>query len=255
VRVTLVPSAVGSGSTTLQYLTSVVINDAVAIDAGCLGLWGTPQEQARVKHLFLSHSHADHLASLPVLLLNAYKGDGDCPTVYGSAWVLDCLARDLFNDRLWPDFLRISRERPPYLRLEQLEPGVAVECAGLRVTPVEVNHAVPTLGFLVQEPGCAVAFSSDTGPTQALWDLANATPDLGAVFLEVTFPDRLAWLADLSRHLTPSLFAAEARKVKRPVPFVAVHLQPTTRDEVVRELHALGLPDVRVGEFGVPYEF
>src|SRR5262249_11306722 len=117
------------------------------------------------------------------------------------------------------------------------------------------DHAVPTLGFLVQEPGTAVAFSSDTGPTEALWELANATPDLKAVFLEATFPDELAWLASLSKHLTPRLLAAGARKLKRPATFVAVHIQPTSRARVVEQLQALGLPDLKVGELGVPYVF
>jgi ribonuclease BN (tRNA processing enzyme) len=254
VRVTLVPSSV-AGDPDLQFATSVLVNAAVALDAGCLGLYGTPAEQARVKHMFLTHSHIDHVASLPILLNNTYRGDGDCVTVYGSAAVLDCLRRDLFNDRLWPDFIRISAVRPPYLKLQQLEAGRPVEAAGLRVTPVEVNHAVPTFGFVVEEPGAAVAFPSDTGPTEAIWELANRTADLRAVFLEVTLPNEQGWLADLSRHLTPELFAVEVGKVKRAVPVIAVHIHPAYHAQVVRELEALGLPGVQVGRFGVPYQF
>jgi len=254
VRVTLLPSSV-SGDDSLQYCTSVLLNDAVALDAGTLGLYRGPKEQAAVKHVLLSHSHIDHLASLPLFVNNTYLGDGDCVTVYGSEAVLDCLRTDVFNDRLWPDFLRISAQGRPYLKLQTLHAGRPLAVAGLCVTPVEVNHAVPTFGFLVEEGDAAVVFSSDTGPTEEIWKVANAAPGLKGVFLEVTFPDALAWLADLSKHLTPARFAQEVRKVKRPVPFVAVHVHPRGRDQVVRELEALGLPDVRVGVFGVPYEF
>jgi cAMP phosphodiesterase len=171
VRVTLVPSSVGGeGQSQNQFLTTFLINDTVALDAGSIGLYGGPAEQARVKHLLLSHTHSDHLATLPVFLLNAYQGDGDCVTVYGSAVVLDCLHRHVFNDVLSPDFIRISEQRPAYLKLQELRPGEAVDMDGLRVTPVQVHHAVPTLGFIVEGEGATVIFSSDTGPTQEIWD-------------------------------------------------------------------------------------
>jgi ribonuclease BN (tRNA processing enzyme) len=253
-RITLLPSAAGSDPA-LQFLTTLLVNDTVAIDAGCLGLSGTLQEQARVRYVFLSHTHMDHLASLPIFLNNTAGPDSGCVHVYGSQTVLDCLRCDVFNDRIWPDFIRISAQGRSYLELHPLTPGVAVRLEGLAITPVPVDHAVPTTGFLIQDAHCSVIFSADTGPTEEIWKVANGVPNLAAVFLEVTYPDALAWLAELSRHLTPAQFGAEARKVKRAVPFIAVHIHPRTREQVVRELLALDLPDVRVGQFGVPYQF
>jgi cAMP phosphodiesterase len=256
VRVLLVPSSVAErGRRHRQFLTSVLLNDNVAIDAGCLGLYRPPRQQQRIRHLFLSHTHLDHLASLAAFLDNAYTGDGNCVTIYGNDAVLDCLHRDFFNDRLWPNLIRISESRPPYLRLQQLEPGKAVEAAGLRVTPVPVNHPVPTMGFLVEEGTKAVLFSSDTGPTETCWQYANRAVDLRAVFLEATFPESLAWLAEVAGHLTPSLFAQEVRKVTKSVPFIAVHIHPRHRRQVVIELKALGLANLKIGRLGVPYSF
>jgi len=254
VRVILVPSAAGCDEQT-QFLTSVLLNDTVAIDAGCLGLYRSPREQARVKHVFLTHSHLDHLASLPMFLLNSVTGQDDSVTVLGGPAVLECLRRDLFNDRLWPDFVRISQEGRPFLRLQQLEAGVPVAVDGLRLTPVEVNHVVPTFGFLVEDDSAAVLFTSDTGPTEAVWELANRTPNLKAVFLEASNPNRLAWLANLAGHLTPALFGEEVRKLRRPVPVYAVHISPGDQGEVVKELAELGLPNVQVGRFGTAYQF
>ena len=254
-RITLVPSSTADDSSSYQYLTTVLLNDTVALDAGCLGLYGSVEEQARIKHIFLSHSHIDHLASLPVFLNTIFTGDPDCVTVYGGETVLDCLHRDVFNDRLWPNFIRISAEGGPYLKLQTLHSGQPVEVEELRITPVAVNHVVPTMGFLVEDAGAAVVFSSDTGSTETIWELANRTPKLKAVFLEVTFPDAQAWLADISKHLTPSPFGQEARKVKRPVPFIAVHHHLRGRDQVIKDLEALSLPHLAIGRFGVPYEF
>jgi ribonuclease BN (tRNA processing enzyme) len=254
-RVTLVPSAVGVAGVARQFLTSYLLDDTVAIDAGSLGLYRTPRHQARVKHLFVTHTHLDHLASLPMFLENAYRGDGDCVTIYGSAAVLDCLRGDLFNDRLWPDFIRISAIRAPYLKLREVKPGEPVECDGLRLTPVPVDHVVPTLGLIVEGRGAAVAIPSDTGPTEEIWERANRVARLKAVFLEATFPNSMGWLATLAKHLTPALFGEEARKVKKAVRFIAVHLSPRARAQIVKELKALDLPDLEIGRPGKAYSF
>jgi ribonuclease BN (tRNA processing enzyme) len=254
VEVILVPSATG-GAARFQFLTTYLLDQAVAIDAGCLGLYRTPQQQAAVRHVLLTHSHIDHLASLAPFLINIYTGDGQCPTIYGSAAVLDCLRRDLFNDRVWPDFIRISTRQPPYLRLQELHAGQPIECAGLRITPVPVNHVVPTLGFVVEGPAAAVIFPSDTGPTEEIWTVANRTPNLKGVFLEAAFPNALTRLAEVSKHLTPALFAQEVAKVKSAVRFLAVHIQASSRSQVARELKALRLPNVEIAIPGKAYHF
>ena len=255
-RVTLLPSAApGPGQPGRQYLTSFLLNETVAVDAGSLGLYRTPDEQARVRHVLLSHSHVDHLASLAVFVDNVYLTGPDCVTIHGSDAVLECLRRDVFNDRLWPDFIRLSVGRPPFLKLERLEPGRPLEVDGLRVTPVPVNHTVPTMGFIVEDRSAALVFSSDTGPTEEIWQRANAAANLKAVFLEATFPEALAEVAAVSAHLTPALFAAEARKVRRPARFVAVHIRARFHAQVVEELRALGLPDLEICEPGKTYEF
>jgi ribonuclease BN (tRNA processing enzyme) len=253
VRVTLVPSSVGPSA--WQYLTTVLLNDNVAIDAGCLGLHGAAEEQGRVRDVFLTHSHIDHLASLPIFLNNILRPDGEGVTIHGNEAVLDCLRRDLFNGRLWPDFLRLTVQGKPFVTLKELRPRRPVAVAGLRLTPVEVDHVVPTLGFLVEDESATVVFPSDTGPTEAIWRMANRARNLKAIFLEATFPDEQSWLADVSGHLTPALFAQEVRKVKHPVPFIVVHIHPRSRETIVRELQTLGLPDVQIGRFGTPYDF
>jgi ribonuclease BN (tRNA processing enzyme) len=256
VQVTILPSSVSPpGEPPLQYLTTYLVNGKVAIDAGALGVCGTPREQAAIRHVFLSHTHIDHLATLPIFLDNVYQRGPGCPTLYVSDEVLDCLRRDIMNDRLWPDFIRLSDERPPFLRLHRLEPGRAVQVESLRITAVPVNHVVPTLGFLVEEDSAAVAFSSDTAPTEELWQLARRTPNLKAVFLEATFPEGKAWLAEVARHLTPSLFALEVAKLPEQTAVIAVHLQPRFQAEVIPELLALGLPNLQIGEPGRTYRF
>ncbi len=100
-----------------------------------------------------------------------------------------------------------------------------------------------------------MAIVSDTGPTEELWRAAGAAADLKAVFLEASFPDAQSELAAASKHLTPALFAVEARKLGRAAAFIAVHIKPSFYDEVVAELAAIGLADLRVGRPGMTYDF
>src|ERR1700722_16747711 len=180
-QITIVPSSV-SGEPT-QLLTSYLINDSVCIDAGSIGLYGSIDRQARVKHIFLTHAHLDHVASLPPFLDAVYDGRGACVTIYANAHTLDCLRSDVFNNRLYPDFFHISTFRTPYLKVQELTPGVPVAVDGLRITPVEVNHVVPTVGFVIEDDHSAVVFPSDTAPTDEIWKVANRCPHLQAVFL------------------------------------------------------------------------
>src|SRR5262249_2817928 len=162
-------------------LTTYVVNDSVAIDAGALGLLQPVEAQARVRHVLLTHSHIDHVASLPIFLENVYTGTPDAVTVHGTEAGLGSLQRDLFNHRGRPGSPGLSRADAPFLRLSPIEPGRPVVLDGLRLTPVAVNHVVPTVGVLVEDDTTAVLFPSDTGPTEAIWDVANAAANLKAV--------------------------------------------------------------------------
>jgi ribonuclease BN (tRNA processing enzyme) len=256
VKITLVPSSVSdNGLGQHQFLTSYRINGTLAIDAGALGLAGTVEEQERVRHILITHSHMDHIASLPIFVENAYDGNQDCVTIHGSEAVLSCLRRDIFNDRVWPDFLRLSTGEASFLKLAVLESEKAIELERLRITPIPVDHVVPTFGFLVEEKDSAVVIVSDTGPTEAIWEYANRAPNLKAVFLEATFPDAMASLAAVSQHLTPILFAREIQKLKQPVRVLAVHIKARFQTQVIRELEALGMADVEVATMGKVYTF
>jgi len=256
VKLTLVPSSVSGGNHHgPQFLTSILVNDILAVDAGCLGLFGTAQEQTKVQHVLVSHTHIDHIGALPIFVENAYEGRRDCVTIYGSKAVLDCLQADVFNDRVWPNLIALSTKDAPFLKLVTLEPRKVIELENLRITPVPVNHVVPTLGFIIENNDAAVVVVSDTGPTDEIWQHANATPNLKAVFLEATFPNSLTWLAEVSKHLTPAMFAREVQKLQKPAAIIAVHIKARYLNQVVGELEALGIPGLEIGQFDQPYFF
>jgi ribonuclease BN (tRNA processing enzyme) len=256
VKIELLPSSVSdSADGPSQYLTSYIVNDVIAIDAGSLGIFKSPKDQSRIKHVFLSHSHIDHVATLPLFVDNVYTGTSDCVTVHAGREVTECLKRDVFNDRVWPDFIGMSEGAAPFFKLASLESSIPVFVDGLKITPIHVDHIVETFGFVIEDPVATVIVVSDTGPTDEIWNCANTAPNLKAVFLEAAFPNSLADVAFAAKHLTPALFAREAMKLKRAASLIAVHIKPRFRDQILRELRELSLEHLEIGEAGKVYQF
>jgi cAMP phosphodiesterase len=254
VKVTLVQSSVGTGKRH-QVLASYIVNDIVSLDAGCIGFVSPLETQKKIQHVFLSHSHIDHTASLPIFVDIVYEPTPDCVTVWGNESVLEGLQTDVFNDRVWPDMIRLSGEETPFLKMELLEANKPVEIGDLKVTAIPLDHVVPTFGFLVQETGASFILVSDTSPTHEIWEIANSLPDLKAVFLEASFPNSFQWLAEKAAHLTPNLFKSEVAKLKQDVPIIAIHIKPAFEEQVIQELHELGIPNLEIGVPGKTYEF
>jgi glyoxylase-like metal-dependent hydrolase (beta-lactamase superfamily II) len=105
-RVELLSSSIPSSD--LQFLVSFLVNDEVAIDAGSLGLLADLRRQQRVKHVFITHEHLDHIATLPVFLEVSFPQSlADlatltghlCPTTFAAE--TQKLPRDLARQVRW----------------------------------------------------------------------------------------------------------------------------------------------------------
>jgi cAMP phosphodiesterase len=175
--------------------------------------------------------------------------------VYGRPSVMECLRENFFNERVWPDVMRLSKEESPFLKFVTLESRTSIELGGVTVTPVDVDHVVPTFGFIIDDGESAVAVVSDTGPTEQVWELANRNPRLKYVLLESAFPNSMAWLAERAKHLTPELMCKEYRKLDREVPLLVVHIKPAYYEEVTQELELLNLPSLEISAPNHEYEF
>jgi ribonuclease BN (tRNA processing enzyme) len=236
-------------------MTCLLIDGKVALDAGCLSQMLPVEEQRRISSILLTHSHIDHINSLPFFIDNVY-GNGDCKIdIYSSPATIYAVRRHLFNNTFWPDFARLPNHLLPALRFHELLDEVAVEVEGLRFTPIPTHHLVPTHGFLVERGSVAVLWSSDTGPTKRLWEIANSIPNLAAIFLETSFDNTMQRVADRAQHLTPHTMLAELSKLQHEVPIILHHLKPPCVDRIRLEVEALGRPDVSFIEQGRTYEF
>ena len=239
-----------------QRPSAFLVDDTVLVDAGTVGGALTVPEQIAVTQAIISHSHLDHVAGLCYLIDTlAMVAPGNSIICSSISPVIEALSDHCFNDRLWPNFRMIPSPAEPVLKLRTLREDAESQVGGVWVTPVPVDHTVPSAGFVVRTNETGFVYTGDTGPTERIWQAADAEPNLKAVFLEASFPNAQEALARTCKHLTPALFAAELRKLSRPVTAVAVHVKAPARAETLRDLQALGLPDLRVGRPGDEFEF
>ena len=238
-----------------QFLVTYLINEKVAIDAGSIGLLSDLNRQQQVEYVFITHQHIDHIATLPILLENVYETGPKSIEVLAGAGVLEFLQKDLFNGSIWPDFLALSTPDDPFLVTTPLEAGMPVKRGGLVMTPISVSHAVPTLGLVVDDGKSVVAFPSDTGPTKEFWEYLNGLDRLDAVFLEISFPNRLEDLAEKSGHHCTKTFVNELQKLKHEVRWIVVHRKPRYAEQIADELAACGIKDVELVQLGKVYSF
>lgn len=244
-RLQLIPSVVGRSSQ-VQFLSSYLLNDTIAIDGGSLGLIEDLDRQRAIRHLLLTHAHLDHVASIGVWLDNVYDSHQVPPTIYCLRAVADVLRTHYFNNAIWPDLLQLPTENSPAVRIQPVDAGVELTIDGVTVTPIEVEHAVPAAGFVLSDSRGTLAFSGDTGPTHELWRTAAARVNWTTTVLEVAFPNAMQHHADIAGHLTPRTFAAEVAKMPAHCRVFAMHLKSTFRNQVMEELRSLNLPNCHV---------
>jgi cAMP phosphodiesterase len=255
-KIKLLPSIAGKQSQ-LQCLTSFLINDRVSVDGGSIGFALEPNQMSQVRHIIITHTHSDHTASLPIFIAEAFVSLDGPVRVYASQEAVQAMRHYVFNDQIWPNFERIPllNGGGACLEFHLLEPRKPINIDGLDVTPIPVNHIVPTLGLLIEDDNAAVLFTSDTYCTDEIWLLARQREKLKAVFVDVSFPNELGKLAADSKHLTPELLAEELKKLDRQVEVYAVHIKPTNRDLVIDQLKSLNNPFVSVAELGREYQY
>jgi cAMP phosphodiesterase len=246
----------GFGGESLECrMTCLLINGRVALDAGSLSQALSVERQVEVHTILLSHSHMDHTSSLPFFIENVYGKSEKAIDIHGSPATIYAIRKYLFNNATWPDFTRLPNHLLPAMRFHELTDELPIHIDGVTFVPVPVHHVVETHGYLIEQGGASVLWSSDTGPTQRLWEIANATPNLKAICIEVSFDNALQNIADVSLHLTPQTLQAELRKLQRKVPILLHHLKPPCIPRIREEVRALGNPDVEFLEQGKVYTF
>jgi ribonuclease BN (tRNA processing enzyme) len=200
------------------------------LDFGSGALGGLQRHSGldQVDAVCISHLHSDHCVDLGgYSVARTIRPEGPMPPipVYGPdktalrlAWVLDAEPASgaepvTGHDRRFTDAFSFVT----------ITPGI-MEIGPLRVTTALMNHPVPTFGFRVEHAGRSLAYSADTGETDALVQLARGADVL---LCEASFLDPAAGSPALPQnlHLTARQAAGHAQRAGAGQ-LVLTHLVP-----------------------------
>ncbi|WP_077034114.1 MBL fold metallo-hydrolase [Pelomonas sp. KK5] len=241
IRVLGCSGAIAAGYKTTAFL----LDDDVLIDAGT-GVGDLPLDAlARIDHILVSHSHLDHILSIPLLadsVLRIRAQAGRPPIqIHALPQTLDALRKHVFNGVIWPDFTRLPNAQNPVISLHPFEIGQRLQLGDRVVEVLSAEHTVPAVGFAVDGgPGAAGqwVYTGDTGPNPALWRRL-AEMQVAHLVIETAFSDDEHELAKVSRHLCPAELGRELAQLAGSVDVRITHIKPGEIHAVMSEIGAL----------------
>lgn len=223
-------------SNTIGYM-SLLVDGRLAIDAGGLTTALTLEEQERIEVMLVTHRHFDHIQNLVGLAHNNWTVRS--LEIYCIDDVRQALQAHIFNDVVWPT---MSVQIGPYYPItwHRVEPGVPFEVLGYKVTPIEVSHTVPTVGYFIEREESSFFYTADTrGDGQPPW--AEIRPDL--LIAETTMASENEMFAYTVGHMTPLSLGRELRAFHARQGYyprtVSVHINPHQEAQIVPELAIL----------------
>lgn len=235
---------------------SFLLNDTVLLDAGSVTSSLSIEEQEKISDILITHSHLDHIKDI-LFLADNLAGRKKTPiNIVGTDEILYIIQGTFLNNTVWPDFTLIPTINEPVLKFKHIQTEESIKIDHLTVKAVDVNHTVKGVGYFVSDGGGTFMHSGDTGPTDRIWQIANETKDLKAVFVETSFPNELERLADISKHLTPRLLKEELKKLDRTdIPIYIIHMKPQYIDTLKKEITEIGHPSIHFLEQGQELKF
>ena len=236
-KITVLGCSGGIGGHHLRTTSLLAVHDLL-IDAGTGVADLTLAELALIDHVFLTHSHLDHIASLPLLIDSVSDLRQKPLIVYGLGETLDIIARHIFNWAIWPDFTRIPTTDHPLMVYCPLEVGQSVHLAGRTITALPAEHTVPAIGYQLDSGTGSLVFTGDTTVNDRFWPVVNEIANLRYLLIETAFPNREQKLAELSKHLCPSMLATELSQLNKSVEVYVSHLKPSQIELTMAEIDA-----------------
>lgn len=228
--------------------TSILIDDKLLIDAGAVAATLTIDQQTKIDNILISHCHLDHIKDLAFICDNCFGLRQKPFQVHTHETVNKIIKAHLLNDIVWPDFTVLPNKTNPTMVINSVKAEQMLELGEYRVTPVHVNHAHDAMGFIIEKGDSAVLFTLDTGPTDRIWELANKTKNLKAIFTEISFPNELQKVAELSNHHTPVSMTREIPKMPKNIPIILSHLKPNYRQDILKQIREMGEDRISVLE-------
>ena len=236
--------------------TSFLVDDDILIDAGTGVEDLSIEELTRIDHVFLTHSHLDHVLALPLLVDSVGARRGRPIVVHALPETIAALRAHVFNWVIWPDFTEIPHYDRPWMKFEPMQIGTTVSLDDRSIRSIPANHTVPAVGFHVWGPQGALVFSGDSWPTDEFWRVVNAIRHLRFLIIETAFSNKERDLAITAKHLYPIELGEQLKSLRKEAEVLITHLKPSDADTIAREIDAwAGRSMPRLLERGMVLEF
>lgn len=230
-----------------------LLDGRLLLDAGTIGSVLSEEEQLKINTIFITHSHLDHIRSIPALADNIIiKNLTHTVSVRSTVEVIAAMQDHLFNNIIWPDFSKIPSADNAVIKFTAITPYCENEVNGYRIMAIPVNHTVPTVGYVVKSGEKTLAYTGDTGPTEDIWKYCSG---IDVLIVEVSFPDSMKALAQLTKHLTASMLVEELAKIDMlPKKILITHPKPQYYGIIHKEVMDLNIEGVELLRDGSEYE-
>jgi ribonuclease BN (tRNA processing enzyme) len=216
--------------------TAMLVDDDILIDAGTGVADLSIEAMMAIDHIFVTHSHLDHIACIP-LLVDTLIGRREQPiTVYATQETWQILKDHIFNWKIWPDFTVIPNTAFPFLEHQEIRLGETVVLGERQITPLPARHTVPAVGFRIDSGRASLVFSGDTSPCDALWAVVNGMDNLRYLIVETAFSNHEFALAELSQHLYPASLLTELKKLTVRPEIYITHLKPGEEEAIMQQI-------------------
>jgi ribonuclease BN (tRNA processing enzyme) len=226
--------------------TSFLIDDKLLIDAGAVASTLSVEEQSKIDHILISHCHLDHIKDLAFLCDNCFGMRKKPFEVFTHETVKKIIKAHLFNNIIWPDFSELPSVESPTINFNSIKEEVKLRIGDFDITPIKVKHAHDAMGFIIEKDQVAILFTLDTGPTDRIWGIARKIKNLKAIFTEVSFPNSLEKVAEVSDHHTANSLKTEMSKMPEHIPVILTHLKPSYREIILKEIQEMKEDRIRV---------
>lgn len=215
--------------------TTLLIDDDVLIDAGT-GLGDLNlQAMSCIRHIFLTHSHLDHITSVPFLVDTMFDQIKEPIIIHGLAATINALKTHIFNNVIWPDFARLPDAEHPVMQYQVMEVGEVVEINNRKIEMIEVNHIVSGVGYRVESETGSFAFSGDTTSNDTFWAALNKHDKLDLLIVESAFANKDITLCHLSGHYCAELLGPDLAKLNHQPDVYISHNKPGAEKQIFAE--------------------
>lgn len=186
--------------------TSFQISKEIVIDAGnIINILGN--EAQFINHIFLTHSHSDHITDIPFLIDGFFENRKKPLIIYASKESIETLKKHTFNNEIWPDFssLNLTNSNQKAIIFKEISLNEEIKIDKHTIKVINAVHIEGAYGFIITKNNSeSYIISGDTSFSESLIAEINSNPHIKSLIIECSFPNKLEELALKSNHLTPN---------------------------------------------------